>query len=150
MIANQTTTAEVEIRELLDSWIEAHRTRDIDAILDAYYEDGTWYSQAPPLRYSSGTPEHREFLEGWFPGFQGPVQITVRDLEIHASGDLAYCHGLAQMSATTADGQSFAFWYRITLGLSKENGNWKIAHEHESVPFHMDGSFLAATDLQPE
>jgi hypothetical protein len=27
--------------------------------------------------------------------------------------------------------------------------NAKIAHEHESVPFYMDGSFKAAVDLTP-
>ena len=28
-------------------------------------------------------------------------------------------------------------------------GTWKIAHEHTSVPFYMDGSFRAAVDLEP-
>jgi PhnB protein len=27
--------------------------------------------------------------------------------------------------------------------------NWKIAHEHDSVPFYMDGSFKASIDLTP-
>ena len=26
---------------------------------------------------------------------------------------------------------------------------WRIAHAHTSVPFHMDGSFRAAVELQP-
>jgi ketosteroid isomerase-like protein len=30
-----------------------------------------------------------------------------------------------------------------------EHGAWKIAHEHTSVPFYMDGSFRAAIDLKP-
>ena len=38
---------------------------------------------------------------------------------------------------------------RGTTVLALEGEAWKIVHEHTSVPFHMDGSFRAATDLQP-
>lgn len=40
-------------------------------------------------------------------------------------------------------------WLRETLGFRKLAGEWKITHQHESVPFYMDGSFRAATDLKP-
>ena len=36
-----------------------------------------------------------------------------------------------------------------TLGLRKEDGAWVVTHEHESVPFDMDGSFRASIGLQP-
>jgi ketosteroid isomerase-like protein len=42
-----------------------------------------------------------------------------------------------------------AIWFRHTLGFRKIRGKWKIPHEHESVPFYMDGSFKAAVDLKP-
>ena len=35
------------------------------------------------------------------------------------------------------------------MGFRKVDGTWKIAHAHTSVPFYMDGSFKAATDLNP-
>jgi ketosteroid isomerase-like protein len=38
---------------------------------------------------------------------------------------------------------------RSTLCFRREGGAWKIAHAHTSVPFHMDGSFRAAVDLEP-
>jgi PhnB protein len=41
-------------------------------------------------------------------------------------------------------------WFRLTLGLRKLGGEWKIAHHHESVPFYMDGSYRAAVDLVPQ
>ena len=40
-------------------------------------------------------------------------------------------------------------WFRSTLGFRKIGGEWKIAHEHELVPFLMDGSDKAALDLKP-
>lgn len=54
------------------------------------------------------------------------------------------------MSATpkgTTD--SFTLWYRVTIGLRRVDGRWLVVHEHESVPFLMDGSFAAAVDLKP-
>ncbi len=47
----------------------------------------------------------------------------------------------------------FELWMRATVGLRKIDGGWRITHHHESTPLHMDmgpdGSFRAATDLQP-
>jgi len=31
----------------------------------------------------------------------------------------------------------------------RRDGRWQITHEHQSVPFEMDGSFTASIDLQP-
>jgi ketosteroid isomerase-like protein len=38
---------------------------------------------------------------------------------------------------------------RMTLGCKRIDGRWRIAHEHVSVPFHMDGSYKAAIELKP-
>jgi ketosteroid isomerase-like protein len=40
-------------------------------------------------------------------------------------------------------------WIRSTLGLKKIDDGWQITHEHNSVPFSMDGSERAALDLRP-
>jgi hypothetical protein len=55
-----------------------------------------------------------------------------------------------RMGATTQAGESWDLWMRLTVGLAKAGGHWRIVHEHVSVPFYMDGSFRAATDLTPE
>jgi hypothetical protein len=43
-----------------------------------------------------------------------------------------------------------SLWMRSTLCFRRNEDGWRIAHAHTSVPFHMDGSFRAAVDLQPE
>ncbi|HEY1232912.1 MAG TPA: nuclear transport factor 2 family protein [Candidatus Binatia bacterium] len=72
-----------------------------------------------------------------------------RDFSIVACEDVAFCHSLNRMKATTANDAKVDLWFRQTLGLLKIDGAWKIAHEHSSVPFYMDGSFKAAVDLKP-
>jgi ketosteroid isomerase-like protein len=51
---------------------------------------------------------------------------------------------------TKLDGQHAEWWQRITICLRRIDGIWKIVHEHTSVPFYMDGSYRAATDLKPD
>jgi ketosteroid isomerase-like protein len=38
---------------------------------------------------------------------------------------------------------------RGTLAFTRAGDIWRITHDHNSVPFHMDGSFRAAIDLDP-
>jgi ketosteroid isomerase-like protein len=87
--------------------------------------------------------------ESWFATWQGPIGTEIRDLAIDVSGDLGVSHSLNLMTGTAASGHEVKLWYRQTLSFRKVNGAWKIAHEHTSVPFYMDGSFRAATDLKP-
>jgi PhnB protein len=53
------------------------------------------------------------------------------------------------MRGTKTDGEKVDLWFRQTLGLARHADIWKIVHEHESVPFYMDGSYRAAVDLKP-
>jgi ketosteroid isomerase-like protein len=41
------------------------------------------------------------------------------------------------------------FWMRETLCLKRAGESWRIAHEHTSVPFYMDGTLRPAFDLEP-
>jgi len=125
----------------------AMETKDVTRLLARYTADAVKYDLAPPLRHSGNDPEG---LARWFAGFDGPVYYKVTDLEITAGEDVAFCHGLNRMSSTpTGSPEGFTMWFRMTAGLRKENGTWLITHEHTSTPFHMDGSFRAATDLTP-
>jgi ketosteroid isomerase-like protein len=82
--------------------------------------------------------------------FDGPVQLEHRDPQVTASGDLALVHALTRMTATPAGApESFSFWYRSTFGLRRIDSEWRIVHQHDSTPFHMDGSFRAAVELEP-
>jgi hypothetical protein len=53
------------------------------------------------------------------------------------------------LSGTKVDGAKTDIWLRLTVCFRKIDGRWKITHEHESVPFYMDGSDKAALDLKP-
>jgi PhnB protein len=88
-------------------------------------------------------------LAAWFDTWEGPLGYEFRDLTIVMGDDAAFCHSLNRLSGTKVGGGKNSVWLRQTLGFRKIGGEWKIAHQHESVPFYMDGSFKAAVDLKP-
>jgi len=74
----------------------------------------------------------------------------VTRLEITAGGDVAFATSIDRLSATPKGmSEGFTLWFRVTLGLRKVDGRWLVTHEHESVPFEMDGSLRASVGLEP-
>ena len=133
------------IEAVLDAVRDGHRRKDAASIGAQFADDAVFYDLAPPLAHGPDVDGLAQWLAGW----KGPVEIEERNLKITVSGDLAVCHGLQHVSATTREGERAEWWHRLTLCLARRGGDWKIVHEHTSVPFHMDGSFRAAIDLQP-
>ena len=74
---------------------------------------------------------------------------TVRELGLDVSGDLAVWHGFIHTDTTTTGGERAAWWERGTLVFRRTAEGWLVVQEHTSVPFRMDGSFIAALDLAP-
>jgi uncharacterized protein (TIGR02246 family) len=156
VIDTSTSTAlaavtDAEILAVLDEHAAAHAARDVQRMIAPYTDDAVCYTLAPPLQQGPDTPYGTpEGLQAWLATFDGPVLIDYRDPVVTADGDVAFVHTLTQMTATPAGAtDSFSFWFRSTYGLRRVDGTWRITHRHESTPFHMDGSFRAATDLLP-
>ncbi|WP_033292996.1 YybH family protein [Amycolatopsis jejuensis] len=139
--------SENEIRTLLAERTAAMHAKDPERLVAGYTDDAVKFDLAPPLR---NTGASAEFLTQWFSSFGSPVSYTYHDEDITVSGDLAVVTALAKMSAVPQGmSEPFTLWFRSTLALRHTDSGWRIAHEHNSTPFHMDGSFRAAVDLQP-
>ena len=46
---NDRTTAEAEIRALIDDWAKAMRAKDVDGVMSHYAPDSVTFDLAPPL-----------------------------------------------------------------------------------------------------
>jgi ketosteroid isomerase-like protein len=145
------TRPEVEVRAVLDEYAAAHAACDVERMLAPFAAGAVRYSLAPPLQQAPGTMVgDAEGLRKWLSGFTGPVLIERRDLTVAVDGTVAFAHALSRMTATPAGAtEPFSFWFRSTFGLRRLDGQWRIVHLHDSTPFHMDGSFRAAVDLEP-
>lgn len=62
---------------------------------------------------------------------------------------MAFSYSLNRLTGKRTTGEEVDVWVRATVCFRKIDGQWKVAHEHVSVPFYMDGSFRAAVDLTP-
>ena len=138
---------EARIRECIESWTSAVRAKDVDGVMSHYTPDAVTFDLAPPLQHAGA--DYRRGFEEWFRTFRGPVNIDVRVLRITVGDDVAWSRSLNHLTGARTSGEDTDVWMRATLCFRKVDGRWLAAHEHVSVPFYMDGSERAATDLRP-
>lgn len=137
---------ENEINAMLSARAEALGNRKAAEATSYLTDDAVHFSLAPPLAVLG---KDEKALAQWFDTWKGPIGGDVRDGKLTAGDDVAFWTGLVNMTGTKTDGVEVDLWFRVTLGLVKTASGWKVAHEHESVPFAMDGSGLALLDLKP-
>jgi uncharacterized protein (TIGR02246 family) len=135
------------IRQLVDESAIAVRSKNVDALMSAFAPDVLSFDVVNPLQYS-GSEAARERAEQWLGSFEGPIGYEVRDLRIDACHDVAFCHSLNHVSATKKDGEKLEMWWRATLCFRKLDGQWKVTHQHNSVPFDPETG-KASMDLKP-
>lgn len=135
------------IMTVLEQRKDALEVKDARLVAAKHTPDTVVFSLAPPLQQRG---EAEEDISKWFKTWKGEIEWETRDPQISVSGDVAFVTALEHMGGTKTDGEKVDLWFRVTFGLRKVDGEWKIAHEHQSVPFYMDGSLKAAVDLKPE
>jgi ketosteroid isomerase-like protein len=140
------TIDEIKIRTLIDERVNALRNKRARGVISHHAEDFVQFSLAPPL---IATDANAMGFEAWFASWQGQLGYELRDLTIAVGDAVAFSHSLNHLTGTKTDGEEVDLWFRQTLCFRKINGAWAIVHDHESVPFRMDGSFRAAIDLKP-
>lgn len=138
-------TDETQIRKMIDDWADALRNKNAEGVLSHYTLRPVHFSLAPPLLSAESDAKG---LNAWFAAWQGTIGYEIRGLSVTVGDDVAFSHSLNRMHGTT-NGEKSDLWFRHTLCFRRIGGEWKVAHEHESVPFCMDGSFKAAVDLKP-
>jgi ketosteroid isomerase-like protein len=137
--------AQDKVAAVLEAVHRGYRERDPAAITEQYAPTAEIFDLAPPLAH----PVNAKGIGDWLATWGGPVERTPWGIKTTIRGDAAFCHGFIRVSTRTKDGNDAAWWMRVTTCLVRRAGDWKIVHEHTSVPFYMDGSFRAAIDLAP-
>lgn len=146
-IATTTTTAEAEIRALIERWLAAARASDVDGIVATYAPDLVAFDAIAQLRFK-GAEAYRRHWQACLEMCPGPMSFEIAELAITAGADVAFSHALCRCGGTGPDGQEHASWMRVSAGYRKVDGRWLIAHEHFSAPFD-PMSHKALFDLTP-
>jgi ketosteroid isomerase-like protein len=135
------------ILAVIDGMVRARYEKNPEAIAAPYAPGAAIFNLAPPLVHRGiDIAETQEWLDTW----NGPIKIEPRDFQITVADDIAFCYGYMRMIGNKKGvDKTVSFWMRETLCLERKGNSWRIVHEHNSVPFYMDGSMRPASDLEP-
>jgi uncharacterized protein (TIGR02246 family) len=137
-----------EIQAVIDTQATAIRTKNVRLLLELYAPDVVYFDAVPPLRYV-GLEALRERFQRWFAGYEGPIDLELRDVTIVASGDFAVAHWFSRAAGTLRNGNKIGSWVRATSCCRRTEDQWLIAHEHISLPVRPETG-KAAADLSPD
>ncbi|MEZ4864928.1 MAG: nuclear transport factor 2 family protein [Caldilineaceae bacterium] len=138
---------EASIRALIEERISAVHAKDLNALMAHHASDVLSFDVLNPLQ-NRGDETIRDRAAHWFAAYQSEIGYDVRDLNITAGADVAFCTYLYRVTGTLQEGGAVDMWVRATVGFHKQDGSWLIVHEHQSVPF--DGETgKASLDLKP-
>ncbi|KAF0813077.1 hypothetical protein IGB42_02477 [Andreprevotia sp. IGB-42] len=124
---------ETAIRTLIEQWAENTRSGALDRVLDGHAADAVIYDVLPPVQYI-GTAAYRQSWDDWQPQTQGELRFEVQGLRIHAGEQVAFAYGLIHCGGTLQGGNTFEDWVRATFCLEQHDGQWRITHQHISMP----------------
>jgi len=147
MTTAKQTNNEAEIRELIDRFANAFRSKDVAGIMSFFAPEIVSFDILPPLA-AAGADVFVKHWEEFFESHQGPIHAEFPDLKIAASDDMAFSYCVHRIKGTLKNGQQTDWWLRWTACYHKTNGKWLIVHEHVSVPADL-GTGKALLDLKP-
>ncbi|WP_181296193.1 nuclear transport factor 2 family protein [Pseudomonas sp. Q2-TVG4-2] len=145
--ASDTQNGEARIRELTAEFQQAVGVKDLDRIMSQYAPDVVAFDAVGELQFK-GIEAYRAHWQRCFDFCQGDGFFETQDVSITASGDLAFSHSLSHCGGTNDKGEMQTAWMRGTRCWRLQGGDWKVVHEHFSMPFDME-SGQACFGLEP-
>lgn len=128
-------TDEARIKALLEDWADAARRHDLPAILAHHDADMVMYDLPPPLQ-CKGIKAYEETWSLFFRYHKPGRAFDIEELSVVAGEDIAFAFAIMRCgpdsSSNPADKDGFLF--RLTVGLRKVHGEWRVVHEHHSIP----------------
>jgi len=127
-----------EVGSLLEEYRDAVHAKDVDRFVAIFADDvrvfdmwGTWSH--------NGIDSWREMAEGWFGSLGNElVRVEFDDVQTTVGDDVAVLSAFVTFTGLSADGDELrSLNNRLTWGLRKTDGRWKVVHEHTSAPVEM-------------
>ena len=125
---------EAVVRRLIEDWASAVRAQKIRDVVAHHTDDVVMFDVPPPVAVR-GIAAYRRT---WAPFFrwqrEGSGTFNIVKLEITAGDTVAFATALLRCGSKTELAKNDRPRLRLTIGLRKVDGTWKIAHEHHSFP----------------
>jgi uncharacterized protein (TIGR02246 family) len=124
---------QTEILALIERWARAVRDQDRPAIREHHDADMLMFDVPPPF-LSRGLDAYMATWETFFSTAEKPVAFDFHDIEIAAGEDVAFATAVGSCVYFDPKGKREPLQFRLTMGLRKISGRWRVMHEHHSVP----------------
>ena len=138
---------EAAIRAIIEEIRKAVREKNVEGMLAQSAEHVSTYDMMPPLKHK-GKDAIRALWKKSLAPFVGPLDYDVHHLELYIGDNVAFSKSLNRFGGKLENGEYSATWICSTLGFQKIEEQWKIIHEHVSVPADPETG-MAMFDLQP-
>lgn len=121
------------IESLLDAYSQAVYQKDIDQLMTLYTDDVVVFDAFDNWEYR-GKAAWGEAVERWFTDLGDDLmRITFNQTHVEFDDNVGGLSAEVHFEGISAV-KDYAMTNRITLGLRREGNDWKISHEHTSLP----------------
>jgi uncharacterized protein (TIGR02246 family) len=125
---------ETEILALIERWALAVRNEDRATIRENHDPNVLMFDVPPPF-LSRGLDAYMATWDTFYVcAAEKPVAFDFGDIEITAGDDVAFATAIGNCVTTDSKGAREPLRFRLTMGLRKIDGRWRIMHEHHSLP----------------
>jgi uncharacterized protein (TIGR02246 family) len=129
----ETSRDEAEIHSLIERWARAVREENRAAICEDHDPDMLMFDVPPPL-VSRGLDAYMATWELFFPRAEKPVAFGLYDVKVTCGVDVAFATAIGKCVDIDPSGRREPLEFRLTMGLKKIDGRWRVLHEHHSLP----------------
>ncbi len=135
-------TSEAAIRDLLARFVAAVCAKDLEAMLACTGPAIATFDVGAPLQ-NKGPFAVRKLWKDTVEAYE-TIEYAMYKLDVFTGGDVGFSRSMNTFGGKQAGAHSVVT-LQSTLGFQRIAGEWKIVHEHASMPF--DAAMKALTSL---
>jgi uncharacterized protein (TIGR02246 family) len=120
------------VRSLVERWLAAVRTGDLDAVLADHAADLVMFDVPPPEEGVRGLDAYRETWPPFFEWLRSGASFELLELDVTAGDDVAFAWALLRCGSEEELREAPDRRLRLTVGLRRDGERWHVTHEHHS------------------
>lgn len=122
---------------LVDRYTAAATAADREALLALYAPEMRMFDLMLPWQVR-GTEEWAPRVDNWFSGIGTQAEAVASEIEVKETAKMAVLTMNMTYAHVSSGGERFSMTNRLTWVAVPEGDDWKIMHEHTSVPIRED------------